>query len=369
VVFAGWVNQVTGGEPGCALLDEEDVPSEVVRHALAGQPALAVWARSAQRRAELCGPVDLNIVEGETVVEHVRRDIARHESLISRLVLLCLAKSLTRHLPSLAIDAVRAPMVENSAVYREQRRLAAHIARSLSLDVDEESTEVARGLALAEMARTDFAEIVDLTLGLDAAVSKASVAGGEFASFLLRRMHEGDETATGAVAAMHGLRLQAIRIAEKLRDALPSHDVLGNLGEPVSNLYDRVATLHEWQGALVEALVDHSHVTEYTYTVTFDDVRRLLVDREFLQDTVLNESVGLLMRHLVKIAIRVLDRRQELTTAMAAGIRLAALCAAGDPSVEEHRPTILSIAAAMTLLERRIEGTSSASETIILAVT
>jgi hypothetical protein len=75
-------------------------------------------------------------------------------------------------------------------------------------------------------------------------------------------------------------------------------------------------------------------------------------------------------RHLLKAAIPVFDRQEQLTRSSATAIRLAALCLAVEADVANQGKSaeeLRTLAAGITFLERRTSGDDPATETIILA--
>jgi triphosphoribosyl-dephospho-CoA synthetase len=76
--------------------------------------------------------------------------------------------------------------------------------------------------------------------------------------------------------------------------------------------------------------------------------------------------------NLEKTALPIFTRQQPLTSDTATALRFAALCLAAEADVRDANQlgdTFREIAAGVTLLERRANGQTLPTETIVLAVT
>ena len=146
------------------------------------------------------------------------------------------------------------------------------------------------------------------------------------------------------------------------------------LGEALSD----TGPAHQLPTEFSRAFTDATGIVESRYAVSPDTLSTELMNaREALQavqtlrGTASETSwTATVSRRLQEMAIPVFDRRQQITPNTATPIRLAALCLAGEAAALDEPKlgeVFRNISTSITLLERRANGTSTATETIFLA--
>jgi NACHT domain len=358
--FADWITGLAGGELACTL-----PTGAQVGELMSGGPAVpecSVWTVA----SDLWAPDKLagaNRITMEQLRDRLVADCELLSPLLRRMLLVELSHILTSHIPAVRSKPLRAEMIETSESYREIRHMALWATERIQ-PVPEQVMPAVEVLALGPVATMDLEPLSALVSELDEAIHEASVAGAQYASVVVGQA--GDDQRAVANSVMMNRRYDAIRVAWRLRAAIPEDHVRHYLDKALTRVVGEPEDT--WDAALAWALASTVPVDLFEQPIVFDEVVELLLDGRLLNDARLSQEVTERVERLVQYALPVFARRTELTRPLAAGIRLAATCLADEVLDDRQRRDLRGLACATTALELRMVGALPATETIVLAV-
>lgn len=320
--FVRWVNEIVG-EPGYQLPDRAQAAT------LAG--SYSVWLRPERGSPALWSPTDVHphAVPGEVVARHVRADLAGSIPTLVRLLL-------TR-----AVDAATVIDLHQSARDR--------------------ATELARILVLTRA----------LTVGPHPELDRASALAGDLAFNLDHDLALARASARDLLITLHridGLDRANNRSLDHLLaldgDLTPG----GGLATIGAALLAEAVPADEWATRFADLFVGQ---TKLGYQV---DPERLAELAESATGALVEQPAGAAWTREVAVrtaalAAAVLGGQDPVSSEQATQLRLAALCLAyeADQVAPAAAESYRRIAAGVTLLERRADGSAIPTETIILA--
>lgn len=358
VAFVTWVNTITSGHGDtlCRLPTRDELEEPAIRTALmacaAPTSTLSAWTQSESEHTEpelwiLAGGPDPHTVTRAQLVEAVTDDITG-SPLIVQLVLLR-SRVLARDF-ALALDRAR----DYDPAYPDFN-LALDLARDLDLDL-------ARDLDIACTRVLDRADGLGLGRGLDRALGLGLGLGRDLDRALDRALD---------------LDLACARDLDLARDlALAMGPALASTLSLVLRQTEPLARGNRLQfiSTFAQVLIDTATGPEIDQvTVPLNGALAAIVrtTRTVFEASSESRSVAVASR-LTERATPIFERQRSLTAQDATAIRLAALSLVA-PSDDRGPDTLgdafRTIAAGITLLQKRANGQAPATETIILALT
>jgi hypothetical protein len=345
IAFALWACQAAGGEQDYRLPTADEINQPAIQRAIGDKP-LSSWLASS---GELwVSPVGANplLVEGLVQMKYVENDILRLGSTLTRIIVLWAA------------------LESHRVAHKDAHQLMTTLVRSLDQDRDR-----------------DLGTALDLSFTV---ATHASSSDWSYALMVARRIsqlrHGGyNDAEIGEV----------IELASGIQstDAMSEFDHL--LGSDGGSMYTSALRLSQRQAASAPVLDTALSMAAFAAimggrTVSAEFILRTRADESNAVDLDKlgsglpqpsldcpdrSSSVGLTER-FAAAAHPVFHRHTQITSEKATALRLAALCLAAKADkaralevADEYR----MLAAGVTLLERRMNGESTANETIILA--
>lgn len=352
--FVRWVNQIIDGEPRYRLPSLAELNDEAVKRSLAKHSEVSIWAVTGTRRGRTLwvplGNQPPNIVNYHTILQQVTQDL---EAAIGQLRLLRARAIIFAMQVAFEQEALQPPqgLIDFQKTVEHRLQASSNLHSLL-------------GLQYMALYESDAISTVRQTLG-------------PVLAFSLRRAAERDltrhpvDTLTKDLAdSVETAFDRALRLAGSRREEL---DILVQvvckaiMGQGLSPALRRALAKHQESAAeLAEVLLTMSGISKEIYVPT--EVLRTRRPPH-------NGIVMLWARdvvHELDMALQHLTEEQFLTEPdTARNIRLPALCLAAEEFGEEVDPAIhkwlLQVAAGATLIEQRVTGKSSATETIMLA--
>jgi hypothetical protein len=400
--FAGWVNDLLGGEafhrlPTLAELEDRRV-QRIIR-----RPGVCYWTQSADGRG---GPVlwvpdgtpHPGAVKDGLLRDDVVADITGHTPTLIA-IFLVRAKSAVSALlrlldaaPDHNLDVALAQLMDLAATLNTS--LANNVVGAFDiglnlefgLNLDNARIREVVNHMTADMSREAVQEFVrELAWGLVADLTAGLELAGE-----LESRHTEDLTRIGSAlqAVKHDLDREQRRSRQRARGNahVSAHDRVHDLaiGRALSQSLSRsLSRHHDRPESLVTAFAnqfaDAARITAFEHVVAPDDNGLMLAQAVAETQGLLLESANLLpstlwaaemAKTLERVAAPVFERTDELTGRTAGAMRLGALCLAVEADIRKRTDLgdrFRRVAAAVTWLERRRTGRSRAAEAIVIA--
>ncbi|HYQ68945.1 NACHT domain-containing protein [Actinophytocola sp.] len=349
VEFVAWVNEVTGGVPGYRLATAAEL-DELKRRPLVGNNGFSVWTNPDADGPRLWTPDPAwqpHRVDAETLLSHIHADFTRT---IPTLVHLALIEA-RRSGPDDWFDS-------------EATRLARALIREHLVNETDDDTP-GRHPSLSIIRQDDVIRGVvhgrsslDLIEELDTALQRDGDLG--HVTNLARKL----------------VRQQARARELDLTVDIPGSPALDMVAHALQPLL-RLVTESDSQltrtnsGSLADKFIHTSWAEEAARIVALDELEATIRQTAAETRTRSAMHISKIAGKLTQVALPIVARATPVTTSLATAIRTTALslaadagCAGADRLSDRYR----EIAAGITLMERRGDGRSRPTETLILAI-
>lgn len=372
VAFVRWVNDITGGEPGYWLPTRGELDDPAVRRALTRSPALSHWIHAQSDGPELWTPAGNdhpNRIDGDVLVSHVRDDVTQSIPTLVYLALLH-ARGLRRAGAALddihhTLEFVRELVRDLTRAFARDRIMDRAMDRAMARAIDRgESRDVIRA---SDLIRTvddvrnlvrDLARQLEHVHGraVDRAVGLARSLA--FALDLERTIAHVVGLAADTEIGLVDADVVGHALSTALHTAIGLDDETGQRGS----------------GRFARVFIDETGVAGGTYDISLDAVASKIhaAPARLLASTgpALTPWARTVAGRLMETALPIFARQVPIEADTASAIRIAALCLAAEADVnnaDDAGDTYRGLAAGITLLERRANGHSPATEAIVLA--
>jgi hypothetical protein len=383
-MFAEWVNgTITGSR--YRLPTRAEINDPAVVRALGRAPGRSMWLgpSDASGLVELWTPngtAHPHSIDGRTLTSQVEEDIRRSTPTLTRLLLLrsiVTIRALLRGGEIRSQDAARLRELDHKLDEIFEPVIALDLDhaldRSFYHELDRDRTQnigLDRALDLTQaVVQSRFARIRDAGSTLDHCLNVAQT--------LVRTRDLALDPAQDNLIHTLNLANARVRALDAGRgDGDIQHTLDGLIGVALSGALGRALGrgpgTDDWPAEFARAFVERTNIATGSWEISMDmlvgDLRNGYRDLLVL---LAKERWAYSVAHrLEQLAIPIITRQVPITSGAATAVRLAALCLAAeadDRKLSQVGDLYRSVAAGVTLLERRADGRAPVTETIILA--